>query len=209
MKKIWGVVAALLLVSGSVFAEGWQKTLSADVMFPFGIYSKDDTFTEYDVAMGLDYFTVKVSNGLAVKLDFNAGWTYGGDLANKSNFGYVRAAVGGGWAPLATEKYTVAVLGTLGYYRSDAWNDIDAGGFSFEQRNIINAFFIGAEAAGVYRFTKKLGVYVDLGIYVPISPTLNVKYDNVPTLLANTLKDDDIDFSGFVFIPTIGISWTF
>lgn len=207
MKKIISLIAATVLSVTAVIAEGNEHNLGIGITFPISSLKIGDDVDESlsQKGMGFDVTYLFIhDSGITAKADCTlalvSSSVSGEDPDNGLNW---TIDLGIGYTFLRNEKFSLSALGMIGYNYSEAgFGDSESAKISFTMKTID----FGADVIGKYKFTNHLGAFANLGFRYSIDKGSSYEYSDYN----NSLKfSDDAKTSGFRFVPTLGLNWTF
>ncbi|MBR6142677.1 MAG: autotransporter domain-containing protein [Treponema sp.] len=210
MKKLLVALAAALL-SASVFAGEFHlgtyfpvTKLDVDVDDDIG----NGDFDASGFGIKFDYTYVADSN-FTWKVGTAIGYTRSGDIIDKADekAGGLDYDVGTGlgWTFINAPKMTLSLTGNLGLHMLyvDASEDIE--GITIEEDVFSMLFYIGPEVTFAYRFTDSFGLYAGLGIYYSFGST-DIDISTKVSGYKNS-SNDSYWTDGFIYMPSLGVSW--
>ena len=208
MKKLLVYLAGLLFAA-SVFA----GELHVGTYFPVSRLNVD--FDEGDGDFD--------SSGFGIKADytniFDSGFTLKGGVAlsyitskdvidgeKEGGIDY-DAGIGLGYSFLNTENLTLSLTGNLGLHMqyfsaSDTIDDV-----KIDATVLSTLFYLGPELNCTYRFTDSFGIYAGLGIYYALGSSsldLSMKIGGIKISDSDSYKT-----TGWIYMPSVGVSWKF
>ena len=211
MKKILLAFFSIFLIS-MLSAEGWQKNLEMGIAFPFGYFTGDgESVDDKETVFDMNYLAIREANKLAIKLNLGAGIGRS-DKIDLDGQGAFRGSLSVGYAPILDEKFTLAIMGHIGFFVSDYEKKTKAAGIRTESSAHFRIGTIGADITGMYHFTKHLGFYTNLGFYMPFCGHLKTKAKSSPVsdyFNKTTLYDNKISLNGLIIAPAFGLTWRF
>ena len=210
MKKLLLVLASALL-SASVFAGEFHlgtyfPVTKLDVDFDDG---KED-FDASGFGIKFDYTHITDSN-FTWKVGTAIGYTKSSDIIDGEKKGGLDYDVGAGlgWTFINDPKMTLSLTGNIGthmLYFSVTDSEYESGiKISYDAKSISYLFYIGPEVTFSYRFTDKFGAYAGLGIYYSFGST---SFDYKVSAGGYSVSDNDsYTTTGFIYMPSLGVSW--
>ncbi len=203
MKKLLVVLAAAFLATSVFAGELHFGTYFPVTKLDVDSDSDDDDFDANGFGIKFDYTHITDSN-FTWKVGTAIGYTRSKDIVDGETKGGIDYDVGGGlgWTFINDPKMTLSLTGNIGshvMYFSVSEDDIDAK---------INTylFYLGPEISFTYRFTDKMGVYAGLGLYYSFGTTsMDIDIDLGGGLKASV--DDSYSTKGFIYMPSLGVSW--
>lgn len=210
MKKLLVALAAALL-SASVFAGEFHlgtyfPVTKLDVDFDDG---KED-FDASGFGIKFDYTHITDSN-FTWKVGTAIGYTRSSDIIDGEKKGGLDYDVGGGlgWTFINTPNMTLSLTGNIGshmLYFSASDSEYESGvKISYDAKFTSYLLYIGPEVSFTYRFTDKLGAYAGLGLYYSFGTT-SVDY-KVSGGGISYSDNDSYTTTGFIYMPSLGVSW--
>ena len=210
MKKLLLVLASALL-SASVFAGEFHlgtyfPVTKLDVDFDDG---KED-FDASGFGIKFDYTHITDSN-FTWKVGTAIGYTRSSDIIDGEKKGGLDYDVGGGlgWTCINTPNMTLSLTGNIGshmLYFSASDSEYESGvKISYDAKFTSYLLYIGPEVSFTYRFTDKLGAYAGLGLYYSFGTT-SVDY-KVSGGGISYSDNDSYTTTGFIYMPSLGVSW--
>lgn len=210
MKKLLLALAAALL-SASVFAGEFHlgtyfPVTKLDVDFDDG---KED-FDASGFGIKFDYTHITDSN-FTWKVGTAIGYTRSSDIIDGEKKGGLDYDVGGGlgWTFINTPNMTLSLTGNIGshmLYFSASDSEYESGvKISYDAKFTSYLLYIGPEVSFTYRFTDKLGAYAGLGLYYSFGTT-SVDY-KVSGGGISYSDNDSYTTTGFIYMPSLGVSW--
>ncbi|MBP5575952.1 MAG: hypothetical protein J6X67_04215 [Treponema sp.] len=210
MKKLL-VAFAVALLSASVFAGEFHlgtyfPMTKLDVDF-------DDDNEDFDASgfgIKFDYTHITDSN-FTWKVGTAIGYTRSSDIIDGEKKGGLDYDVGGGlgWTFINTPNMTLSLTGNIGshmLYFSASDSEYESGvKISYDAKFTSYLLYIGPEVSFTYRFTDKLGAYAGLGLYYSFGTT-SVDY-KVSGGGISYSDDDSYTTTGFIYMPSLGVSW--
>ena len=205
MKKLLVVLAAALL---SAYAFADEIHLGTYIPMVRSEIDSDKGDTDFDTTgFGLKFDYTRISQ---------TGFTYKGGLAiaytetddfngnDKGGIDY-DCGVGLGWTFINDPKMTLSVTGNLGLHMLYFSVDYELWGYKIDVTSLSTLFRLGPEVTFTYRFTDKLGAYAGLGIYYAFGVTsmeMKEHYNG-----SSHTDNDSYKTTGFVYMPSLGVSW--
>ena len=210
MKKLLVAFVAALLAS-SVFAGEFHlgtyfPVTKLDVDFDDG---KED-FDASGFGIKFDYTHITDSN-FTWKVGTAIGYTRSSDIIDGEKKGGLDYDVGGGlgWTFINTPNMTLSLTGNIGshmLYFSASDSEYESGvKISYDAKFTSYLLYIGPEVSFTYRFTDKLGAYAGLGLYYSFGTT-SVDY-KVSGGGISYSDNDSYTTTGFIYMPSLGVSW--
>lgn len=210
MKKLLVAFVAALLAS-SVFAGEFHlgayfPVTRLDVDFDDG---KED-FDASGFGIKFDYTHITDSN-FTWKVGTAIGYTRSSDIIDGEKKGGLDYDVGGGlgWTFINTPNMTLSLTGNIGshmLYFSASDSEYESGvKISYDANFTSYLLYIGPEVSFTYRFTDKLGAYAGLGLYYSFGTT-SVDY-KVSGGGISYSDNDSYTTTGFIYMPSLGVSW--
>lgn len=210
MKKLLVAFVAALLAS-SVFAGEFHlgayfPVTRLDVDFDDG---KED-FDASGFGIKFDYTHITDSN-FTWKVGTAIGYTRSSDIIDGEKKGGLDYDVGGGlgWTFINTPNMTLSLTGNIGshmLYFSASDSEYESGvKISYDAKFTSYLLYIGPEVSFTYRFTDKLGAYAGLGLYYSFGTT-SVDY-KVSGGGISYSDNDSYTTTGFIYMPSLGVSW--
>lgn len=210
MKKLLVAFVAALLAS-SVFAGEFHlgayfPVTRLDVDFDDG---KED-FDASGFGIKFDYTHITDSN-FTWKVGTAIGYTRSSDIIDGEKKGGLDYDVGGGlgWTFINTPNMTLSLTGNIGshmLYFSASDSEYESGvKISYDAKITSYLLYIGPEVSFTYRFTDKLGAYAGLGLYYSFG-TASEDY-KVSGGGISYSDNDSYTTTGFIYMPSLGVSW--
>ncbi|MBR5095576.1 MAG: hypothetical protein IK094_00530 [Treponema sp.] len=218
MKKIL-LAAAVVFIGAVVFGQRWSH--SAGLSFNPAYYSVE-VKGEGEKAAFVPQISARyygeMDNGFCLTGTVGAGLLVSRDfkLATENNVATgpsLGLSFGAGYAFHFGDRWTLAALGSLSFdwmqvrKRKDISTTLSYGRVtsSWTQKENLFLFGIGAEALGIFRFTKHLSMWGSLAIRFFDAGTLERSGDN-----QGKSYDASLEVRGNVSVtPSIGAAWTF
>lgn len=210
MKKLL-VAFAVALLSASVFAGEFHlgtyfPMTKLDVDFDDG----NEDFDASGFGIKFDYTHITDSN-FTWKVGTAIGYTRSSDIIDGEKKGGLDYDVGGGlgWTFINTPNMTLSLTGNIGshmLYFSASDSEYESGvKISYDANFTSYLLYIGPEVSFTYRFTDKLGAYAGLGLYYSFGTT-SVDY-KVSGGGFSVSDNDSYTTTGFIYMPSLGVSW--
>ncbi|MBP3366039.1 MAG: hypothetical protein J6K96_03485 [Treponema sp.] len=212
MKKILNLVAALVLAAAApaAFAE---MNLAVNVAAPHGNFVCDDVGENMsEVLWGLTAMKITDSN-IALRW-YIAGGTARSDA--QSDGGAFTFTFGVGKAFVHTEHIVSAMTGMIGldyiFLDSDTAYTVGNAVGKQEISDDIFGFRMGADWTTILKFNRWIGLYTNLGFYYTVgSKSRDVDFEvkdeeGKKIRIDNDPFEFDKTFSGFSFVPSVGIN---
>ena len=141
------------------------------------------------------------------------GYTRSGDIVDKADekAGGLDYDVGTGLGLtfINEPKVTLSLTGNIGshmLYFSASDSEYESGvKISSDAKFTSYLLYIGPEVSFTYRFTDKLGAYAGLGLYYSFGTT-SVDY-KVSGGGISYSDNDSYTTTGFIYMPSLGVSW--
>lgn len=218
MKKVF-FAAAVAFAGAFVFGHSWSNTAGLSfnpAYYSVGVKGEGDK-SAFVPQISARYYgemdngfcvTGTVGSGLIVSKDFK--------LATENNVATgpsLGLSAGVGYAFHFGDRWTLAALGSLSFdwmqvrKRKDISTALSYGRLtsSWTQKENLFLFGIGAEALGIFKFTKHLSMWGSLAIRFFDAGTLKRSGDN-----QGKSYDASLEVRGNVSVtPSIGAAWTF
>ncbi|MBQ9206948.1 MAG: hypothetical protein IJ158_09575 [Treponema sp.] len=216
MKKILTIISvlALMAVGSSAFAE---MNLAFHLGHDFSNFVWDGNSSDVsETNFGLTALKITDKN-LALKWDVEGGAVHGDKLFNRDGGG------GGGWVSFGlgkalarNEKMTLTLMPIFGFgFNMNTDEDSDNGVEDKEDKYEQDLFAVrmGVDVTGVFRLTKVLGIFTNLGLYYTVGSieVKNKSYTPAQSVSGyeKTETDDSYPLNGWTFAPSIGVSLSF
>ena len=219
-KIIIGIVIAFFTTLYT-YASDWQFTLGYGLSLPYSrIHAKNglmdnialdpiDTW-QFESDNILTFLLVNNSCGISFKSDLTGGYALTDDEGIRKG-GNIGADFGVGYSFARSERFTMGLFAMFGFdyslynYKTDLNIEGIRQTFRLDIKQNIFSYSIGADLTGAFRFTKHFGIFGSLGgrsiIGGKVKGTASIEKD--PSNLSWDLNGK------FIFVPTMGISWTF
>lgn len=177
-----------------------------------GDYVED--FSQTGVGFEIDWLGISIDSGLTFRADFSLDFLSTSEIDDADTAFELGLEIGAGYSFVRNEKFTVGVLGMLGFtYGGYEWTDkygYDVVSVDADYTINFLTFDFGADLVGKYQFTENFGAYASLGFRYGVAIDsefyAEAKYQGTRIL---DLDEDTGLSSGFKFKPTIGLCWTF
>lgn len=211
MKKIFAIALAALV--GTLLSAGnFRNTIGVGGTFPVTSLSGEfEGGSELDITQAgagfdLTWLGVNTRNGLTFKVDIGGDFLSSDDFEGASDpdsAWEAGIAFGAGYSFMRTDRLTLAVPGMLGVtYGEYSW-DLDYPmlfhWFDYLTMNI------GADVLAKYQFTRHFGVFASLGFRFEFGELM----EHLTGMTIQGALEDNVTVTGFRFVPTVGLSWTF
>lgn len=186
-KKIIAAAIFCAALSAAAFAESsWNKILFAGVSAPVAHQKTDGDAMNYaGIGGNVEYLAVNKDNGLSFLGNFTGAAIFSDDLTKENETGGLMNFFGGvGYAPLCTEKFTLALTGGIGldYYRYQ----LSQGGVDFSVAGL--NFLAGVDVAFAMQLSKHVGIGLNVLGTVALVGCNSVDWD-----LDDGVRNDDYE----------------
>ena len=231
MKKILGLLTALLLSAVAFAGSGWNNYLGFGWRIPTGTSLTvtedglpDDTEINMPLQTGIDfsYTGVNSKNGLSARAmaDFNVTTSdiTGLDGENISGFN-MDFLLGLGWAPIHSKSLVLGIYGIAGmdivsFQDSSSTDTVASSKISTKNNWGYAAFIAGGNATLIWApLANRFSIFASVTMGYNFPSSVKKENETKTTILGNTTtttSSSSVDVSGaFKFIPSICVSWRF
>ncbi len=202
------MIFAMIVFGSQAFAE---INFALHIGPGFGNYIYDNSSSNInETALGFTALKITDSN-LALKWHAEFDMVHGDQMfqkVGKANGGWF--TFGLGKTISKNEKMTLTLMPVLGLGFVDCEYEVDSTTVSGEQdkyHSTVFAFRMGADFTGIFRLTKVVGVFTNLGLYYDAG-SLDTKVE-VKTNYGETSSKNNYSLNGWTFAPAIGVNLTF
>lgn len=222
MKKIITLFAILFTCGALLSAGSWTHYAGFGWNLPMELSVNADSYKNgeevvFENQTGLELSFLGISeNKIAVKAAGDINWTGINHIINNVPFKglNLNLQIGAGYAPVCTERFTLAVLAMTGFDASKVFSKSSFYDPGFDDLSITEysqkylTWMFGGNIDAIFAVNGNLSVYTSFSAYYLTKGLYNEKADRESKVYVS--EDDDYTTNGTVkFIPTIGVCWKF
>ena len=216
--KIAVLACALTALGSSAFAE-WIFAAGVSTPFTDWVYDKTDApINETDFTANAIKFT---DGGLVLKWRLDLGSARGAGMNLQAGKSFMGAFTFGAGIPVVREEkldllLTGVVGGVLGsptesysrlttYEKENDRREKETVSEVVDFTSFIGGFRIGTDVTAIFKLSKALGVFSNLGFYFTVG---SYTWGPSESKYEKYIDPESEVFSGFSFVPTLGVSLT-
>lgn len=222
MKKTLTISVVLLTFAALLSAGTWTNYAGFGWNLPMELSVTADSYNNaeeivFENQTGLELSFLGINdNRFAFKTAGDINWTGINHEINNVPFKglNLNLQAGAGYAPVCTDRFTLAVLGMAGFdasmvFSTSSFNDTvfnETSTTKYSQKYL--TWMAGGNIDAVYAINSGFSVYASFSAFYLGKGTYNVKADTDSQIYAD-VDEDFTTNSAWKFIPTIGVCWKF
>lgn len=221
MRKIIIAFSIAFITTLCTYASDWQFTIGTGLTLPYsrlhakngkmeGLAMTDIDTWQFESDYDLTFMLVNVPVGISFKSDLGLGYAITDDEGIRKG-GNLLGDFGVGYSFVRSERVTMGLFAMFGFdysmykYTDNLRIDGIKQTFKLDIKENFLSYSVGADITGVFRFTKCFGLFGSLGGRW----ILGGKVDGTASILGESSNLSWKMNGKFIFIPTVGVSWTF